>query len=87
MRVSPTRVEEVSPHGAVVSIPLVDPNAVDMSSVDAIWNTFCHHSFFFPSRTEAEQWATGREDIEIVPVEEGFAIGRQMAARLLAQGA
>jgi alkylmercury lyase len=86
-RVSPTRIEEVSPAGAVVSIPIVDPTEADMSSVDAIWNTFCHHSFFFPSRAEAEQWVAWRKDIEIVPVAEGFAIGHQMAARLLAHGA
>jgi alkylmercury lyase len=86
LRVSPTRVEAVSPAGAVVSLPVVDPDAADLSSVDAIWNTFCYHSFFFPSRTEAEHWADGREDIEIVPVEEGFAIGRQLAARMLADG-
>jgi alkylmercury lyase len=87
VRVSPTRIEEVSPAGAVVSIPIVDPTEADMSSVDAIWNTFCHHSFFFPSRAEAQQWVAWREDIEILPVEEGFAIARQMAARLLAHGA
>lgn len=87
LRVSPTHVEEVSPPGTVVTLPVVDPDVADLSSVDAIWNTFCHHSFFFPSRAEAEQWADGREDIEILPVAEGFAIGRQMAARLLAHGA
>ena len=86
VRVSPTHVEEVSPPGAVVSLPVVDPAAADVSSVDAIWNTFCHHSFFFPSRGEAEQWAAAREDIEIVSVEEGFAIGRQLAARMLGHG-
>jgi alkylmercury lyase len=84
LRVSPTQVEEVSPAEAVVSLPVVDPDGADLSSVNAIWNTFCHHSFFFPSRAEAEQWAAGREDIEIVPVEEGFAIGRLLAARMLA---
>lgn len=83
VRVSPTHVEEVIPAGAVVTLPVVDPDEADMSSVDAIWNTFCHHSFFFPSRAEAQQWAAGREDIEIVPVEDGFAIGRQLAARML----
>ena len=86
VRVSPTHVEELIPAGAVVSLPVVDPDEADLSSVDAIWNTLCHHSFFFPSRTEAEQWAAGRKDIEIVLVEEGFAIGRQLAVRMLASG-
>lgn len=84
LRVSPTRVENVMPDGAVVSLPVVDPDEADLSSVNAIWSTFCHHSFFFATRKEAEQWAKGREDIEIVSVEEGFAIGRQLAARMLA---
>lgn len=86
LRVSPTHVEEVSPTGAVVSLPVVDPDEADLSSVDAIWNTFCHHSFFFPSRTEAEHWAAGRKNIEIVPVAEGFAIGQQLAVRMLGSG-
>ena len=86
LRLNPTRIEEVSPVGAMVSIPVVAPDETDMSSVDAIWNTFCHHSFFFPTRAEAQQWVAWRKDVEIVPVEEGFAIGRQMAARLLAHG-
>ena len=86
VRVSPTRVEQVSPAGAVVSLPILDPTDADFGSVDAIWNTFCHHSFFFPTRAEARQWAAGREDVDVVSVEEGFAIGRQIAARWLGEG-
>jgi len=85
-RLVPYRVEEVSLAGAVVSMVVVDPDPSHVNSVDAIWNTFCHHSFFFPSRAEAQQWAAGRENIEIVPVEEGFAIGRQLASRMLTDG-
>ena len=83
VRLSPTRLEAVSPAAAVLTLPLVEPHEADMSSVGAIWSTFCHHSFYFPSPAEAEQWAAGRKDIEIVPVAEGFAIGRQLAARML----
>ena len=87
LRVSPERVEEVSPAGTVVSIVIVDPAAADVGSVEAIWGTFCHQIFFFASREEAERWAAGREDIEILSVDEGFEVGRQRAAWLLADAA
>jgi alkylmercury lyase len=87
LRVNPRAVEEVDPAGAVVSLVIVDPEAADVSSVEAIWGTFCHHIFFFASRDEAEQWAAGRDDIEIVSVEDGFELGRQLASTFLDQAA
>jgi len=83
LTVTPRRVEHVDPPAAVVSIVIVDPNAANVSSVDAIWGTYCHHIYFFPSREEAEQWAAGRDDIEILSVQEGFDVVRQMTARIL----
>jgi alkylmercury lyase len=73
LRVSPERVEEVSPAGAVVSLVLVDPSREQMASVEAIWSAFCNHIHFFATRDEGERWATGRDDIAILSVEEGFA--------------
>jgi alkylmercury lyase len=84
LTVSPQGVEEVDPAGAVVSIVIVDPNDADMGSVEAIWGTFCHHIFFFASREEAERWASGRDDIEILSVEEAYELGRQISSRFLA---
>jgi alkylmercury lyase len=83
LTVSPERVEEVSPAGAVVSIVVVDPKREDMASVEAIWSTFCEHIHFFASRVEAERWAAGRDDIAILTAEEGFELGQQMWARVL----
>jgi alkylmercury lyase len=83
LTVSSEQVEEVQPPGAVMSMIVIDPNAADMSSVQAIWGSFCHHVHFFPSREEAEQWAAGRDEIEIISVEEGFELVRQVAARIL----
>jgi len=83
LTVSPTRVEEVSPISAVVSIVIVDPKQEDMASVEAIWSTFCEHIHFFASREEAERWAAGRDDIAILTVDEGFELGRQVWARVL----
>lgn len=73
LRVSPERVEVVSPAGAVVSLVLLDPRREHTASVEAIWSAFCHHSHFFASRDEAERWAPGRDDIAILSVDEGFA--------------
>lgn len=78
LRVSPERVEEVDPQAAVVSIVLVDPTLEKMASVEAIWAAFCDHVHFFASREEGEQWASGRDDIVLLTVEEGFASERQV---------
>jgi len=82
LRVSPERVEEVIPTEAVVSLVLVDPSRENMASVQAIWSAFCTHVHFFAAREEGEQWASGRDDIVILTVEEGFAWGRQMWSRV-----
>jgi alkylmercury lyase len=87
LRVSPDGVEEVSPPGAVVSMVIVDPDEADLGSVEAIWGTFCHHIFFFASREEAERWAAGRDEIEILPVEEGHELAKQLWRNVVAYAA
>ncbi len=82
LRVSPERVEEVTPEAAVVSYVLVDPSREKMDSVQAIWSAFCTHVHFFASREEGEQWANGRDDIVLLTVEEGFAGERQVWSRV-----
>ena len=84
LRVSPERVEEVSQAGAVISIVIVDLNASDMGSVEAVWSAFCDHVHFFATRDEAERWAAPRDDIAILTVDEGFALGRRVWSTLLA---
>ena len=84
LTVSADEVEESSPAGAVVSIVVIDPDKVDMSSAQAIWGTFCHRIFFFASREEGEQWAAGRDDIEILSLDEGFELGKQFWSKVLA---
>jgi hypothetical protein len=81
--VGPENIEEAHPSGAVVSIVVVDAAKADMSSVQSIWTTFCHHVHFFPSREEAEQWAEGRTDIEIRPIAEAYDFGKQVWSRVL----
>ena len=86
LTVSPQGVEAVDPAGAVLSIVIVDPDDANMGSVEAIWGTFCHHLFFFASREEAERWAAGRDDIEILSVEEAYELVRLVSSRFLAYG-
>jgi alkylmercury lyase len=86
LTVSPQGVEEVDPTGAVVSVVIVDPDNPDMGSVEAIWGAYCHHTFFFASRQEAERWAAGRDDIEILSVGEAYELGQQLSSRFLAYG-
>jgi alkylmercury lyase len=86
LTVSPQGVEEADPPGAVASIVIVDPDEANMGSVAAIWGTFCHHTFFFASREEAARWAAGRDDIEILSVEEAYELVRLVSSRFLAYG-
>ncbi len=79
--VSPEGVQTAQPADAVVTI--VVPKETDMSSVASIWMTFCHHIFFFASRSEAEQWASGRDDIEILSLEEGYELAQQLWSNVL----
>jgi alkylmercury lyase len=81
--ISPEGVEAVSPADAVVSIVVVNPTTEHMASVGAIWNTFCRQIHFFASRAEAAQWTTGRDNIAILSVAEGFALGQQVWSRVL----
>ncbi|MFQ5599074.1 MAG: organomercurial lyase [Candidatus Krumholzibacteriia bacterium] len=83
LTVGPEGVQEVNPPGAVVSITMIDPEKADMSSAQAIWSTFCHHVFFFASREEAERWASGRDDIEILSVGEGYLLGEELWSKVL----
>ena len=85
LRVSPERVEDVSPTSAVISIVIVDLNADNMASVEAVWSAFCDHVHFFVTREEAEGWSASRNDIAILTVDEGFTLGRQVWADLLSR--
>ena len=84
LTIGPDGVQEVNPSSAVVSIPILEPDKADMTSAPAIWGNFCHHVFFFASRKEAEEWAGGRDDIEILSVNEGYEFGQELCSKVLA---
>ena len=81
LTVSPEGIQTSEPADAVISI--VVPEETDMTSVASIWMTFCSHIFFFTSQSEAEQWATGRDDIRILSLGEAFELTQQMWAGVL----
>ncbi|WP_165367452.1 organomercurial lyase [Phytoactinopolyspora endophytica] len=83
LQVSPAGITNLDPVYAVITWPARDSDQVDISSKAAIWGTFCHHSFFFRSRAEAEQWASGRDDVVILAMDVGLAVGHELAAALL----
>jgi alkylmercury lyase len=86
LRVSPQRVEDVSPASTVISIVLVDPSREHTTSVEAGWSAFCHHLHFFATQAEAERWAAGRDDVAILAVDEGFALGQVWSSVLSTRG-
>ncbi|MDE3229153.1 MAG: hypothetical protein KGO05_04680, partial [Chloroflexota bacterium] len=83
LRVSPERVEEVNPTSTVVSHVILDPRRANLTSVEAVLSAFCDHIHFFSARDEAERWASGREQITILTVEEGFALEQGIWEALL----
>ena len=83
LTVSPRKVEEFEPAGAVLSFVVVEPEDANMNSVESIWSTFCHHIYFFASREEAEQWAGSRKDIEVLTVEQAFELGKMLSSEFL----
>ena len=77
LTLGPAGVEGVEPPGAVMStvVPSVSERA-GVQSVEEIWMIFCHHSLFFRSRNEAEEWAAGKEslDISVLSIEEAYDV-------------
>ena len=83
LHASQAGVSDVSPAEAVITMPVLAGDQLDLDSAEAVWASFCQYSLFFPSRTHARQWAAGRGDIEILPLAEGFGAARQLAAAML----
>ena len=83
LRINKDRVESSLPETAVVTIVNIDPDVHDVSSMEAIWGNFCHQVYFFPSREEAEEWASGKDNIEVLTVDEAYELGRLAFSDLL----
>ncbi|MBK0868737.1 hypothetical protein INP57_18150 [Saccharopolyspora sp. HNM0986] len=82
LQVSPSGITVADPVEAAVTQRVPARGQSDFSTKTAIWGSFCHHSFFFLNRIEAEHWAAGRDDIATLSIEDGFDAARDMAAAL-----
>jgi alkylmercury lyase len=82
--VGPDGVLESEQPDAAVSIVLIDPDEVNVDSVEAVWTAFCHQVFFFESTDVARKWAEGKKDVEILSVHEAFELGKLAFSSVLA---
>ncbi len=77
LTLGPAGIDSVDPPEAVMStvVPSISERA-GVQSVEEIWMIFCHHSLFFRSRSEAEEWAAGKEslDISVLSIEEAYEV-------------
>jgi len=72
MTVTPDEITDVSPASVVVSF-LVPGMPFDQEVIQS----FCNFVHFFAGTQTAEQWAQGRDEIVIFPVQEAFEVGRR----------
>ena len=85
LRIGPERAEAVEPKGATMTtvVPtLTETGGVE--SVEGIWNIFCQHSLYFPSREEAEGYAAQHQDLEIrvLSIEDAYEVAKRSFAGL-----
>ncbi|MGY6258121.1 organomercurial lyase MerB [Paraburkholderia caledonica] len=76
LTVTPTVIQDVAPAGAAVSLILPQ----DTSDIRA---AFCCHVHFFASAAVGHDWASTHAGVEIVNVQDAFAVGRERAEWLL----
>ncbi|MGH7073457.1 MAG: organomercurial lyase, partial [Stellaceae bacterium] len=80
LTVSPVRIETVEPAGTVVSA--VRAGGWDLSTVERLMASSCHHIFFFASRQSGERWQAKHPETLLLSLDEAFALGKRSNAHL-----
>ncbi len=86
VRITPEHVENVVPSGSVISIVIPKVAGTDLQTAQDIRMSFCRLVHFFASKDAASAWALERhaDDVRILSLEEGYQLGREAFAQLLA---
>ena len=78
LTVSPDGVKEVDPAGTVMSFLIPDADKVN----ENVMASFCHFVHFFSSADVGQEWASEREGIWLVSVDEAYELGRRLNEHL-----
>jgi len=84
LTVSPDAIVSSDPPGAALSVPAEDTSKLETAELAAIWGTFCHHIFLFPSEDEGQRWATDRDNIAIYPLQDAHQFVNALWRKVLA---
>ncbi len=83
--VGPDSIGHIEPAGAVMTtvVPAL-PDIANLQAVEEVWGIFCHHSLFFASREEAEDWVATKEglDISILDLPDAYEVASRSFAGL-----
>lgn len=75
LRISPEGVEQLAPPSGVMSLLIAD----GLATCCNIREAFCAYSQFFASRAAASTWQASHPEGYVLPVEEAFFLGQQLA--------
>lgn len=77
LHVTPEHLVRADPAGAVLSFLRADPARIR----ENVFGSFCRHVHFLASEAAGRKWQAEHPESELLSLEEGFALGREMVHR------